>query len=69
MLYRTFWKRQIYSDRDQVTGCKELAVGDEYKGQQPQGGSEAMDLLCIMTVVVGTEYIHFSILIELYTTE
>ena len=41
---------------------------DKHKGQ-PEGGAEMMNLLCIMTELVGTEYMHFSIQIELYTTE
>ena len=58
----------VHSDREQLTRCKELAVGDKHK-RQPQGPVEMMDVLCIMTTVVGTENVHVSLCIEPYSTE
>lgn len=65
---RDFLGTAVHSDRKQLTRCKELAVGDKHK-RQPQGCVEVMDVLCIMTTVMGTENVHFSICIELCITE
>lgn len=65
---RDLLETAVRSDREQLARCKELAVGDKHKGQ-PQRGVEMMDVLCIMTMVMGTENVRFSICIELYSTE
>lgn len=62
-IHRTFWKRQVYRDRKQISACQGLRVlgGIDYKGSIRISRSDGilLHLLKKVNVIVNKLYLNF----------
>lgn len=53
--YTTFWKRQNYRNKNQVSGCQELVWGKGLNKSEPERTFRVMEVFCFLIIMVITK--------------